>query len=728
MVHAFPRGVAAAAFACAAVAAAAQSTADAPAHRETVRVEAETQPDFGTPTPKSARARPESVVAIVLDPLVPDAAAKTLRPTVLGVPQQIGIARPVPALEDPSVAHANLQWEPLPEGGWIAAVSITSPEAMAMRLGIEAASLPDGTVLRFHGPNDPRVHEVGVEEVRRSVARNLAAGVEPGEARTFWSPVVEDASLVMEVVLPRGATPQSARIAAPIASHLVASARNGFAVPKAAAACEIDVMCHIDGWQAQSNAVARIVYTVGGGTYVCSGTMLADQDPSTFIPYFHTANHCIDTQAAASSIQSYWFYRSTACDSGLRGPYRTLTGGATLLYASPETDTAFVRLNGTPPAGAGYSGWFVGATPSPGTDVTALHHPTGDLQKISFGDIHAYWTCAATSEGKFICDGAPAASSTFYGVRWRRGITEKGSSGSGIFLDNGRYLIGQLYGGSTSCTESGNEFYGRFDVAWNAGIRQWLGAPSSGPTAPAIAPTRNYSDLWWNPSESGWGLAITQHPGDAVFAAWYIYDGAGRPLWVAMPGGRWTSPTVFTGDLYATTGPDGLGAFDPSRVVNSRIGVATLDFAAADRATLTYTAYGITESRAVQRQLFGAPGSTAPGQFGDMWWNPSESGWGLSISQQHGALFVVWYTYRADGTPAWYVMPDGRWSGGTWAGTLYRTTYAPTPFMGRRFDPGAVTPVPVGTMSIAFSGTNAATMRYTVDGVSGTKAISRQVF
>ena len=258
-------------------------------------------------------------------------------------------------------------------------------------------------------------------------------------------------------------------------------------------------------------------------------------------------------------------------------------------------------------------------------------------------------------------------------------------------------------------------------------LRHWAAAALFASAAlPASA--GKYSDLWWNPNESGWGLAITQHANNAMFAAWYIYDGAGRPMWVVMPGGRWTSPSVFTGDLFTTTGPDGLGAFDPARVVNSRIGVGTLNFTAADRATLSYTAYGISESRALQRQLFGVPGTVAPGQVGDMWWNPSESGWGLSISQQHGALFVVWYTYRADGTPAWYVMPDGRWSGGTWSGTLYRTTYAPTPFMGRRFDAAAVAPVPVGTMSLAFSGSNAATMRYAVGGVSGAKAISRQPF
>ena len=68
--------------------------------------------------------------------------------------------------------------------------------------------------------------------------------------------------------------------------------------------------------------MARLVYTTDGASYVCSGTLIADRDHSTFIPYFLTANHCVNTQTVASTIQTYWFYRSTACNSGTRGDYR----------------------------------------------------------------------------------------------------------------------------------------------------------------------------------------------------------------------------------------------------------------------------------------------------------------------------------------------------------------------------------------------------------------------
>jgi hypothetical protein len=67
------------------------------------------------------------------------------------------------------------------------------------------------------------------------------------------------------------------------------------------------------------------------------------------------------------------------------------------------------------------------------------------------------------------------------------------------------------------------------------------------PAAAQSIPAANYSDIWWNPSESGWGVTFTQHPtSNQVFAVWYTYDprapdaaspGNFKPLWLVMPGG-----------------------------------------------------------------------------------------------------------------------------------------------------------------------------------------------
>src|SRR5262249_36196888 len=50
---------------------------------------------------------------------------------------------------------------------------------------------------------------------------------------------------------------------------------------------------------------------------------------------------------------------------------------------------------------------------------------------------------------------------------------------------------------------------------------------------------------------------------------------------------------------------------------------------------------------------------TAPSYEG-LWWNASESGWGVSVAHQGDTLFVVWYTYDHDGAPTWFFMSDAR--------------------------------------------------------------------
>ena len=169
--------------------------------------------------------------------------------------------------------------------------------------------------------------------------------------------------------------------------------------------------------------------------------------------------------------------------------FRALAPGATLLYASAATDTSLMRLSSTPPEGTGFAGWNVSAGTPAGISVTGIHHPKGDYTRISFGSIKAYSVCSPSGDESFTCSGAGSGNSTFYAIGWSSGVTEQGSSGSGLFLDNGKYLVGQLYGGTNSATDAcaagGTDWFGRFDVAYNNGnLGQWLagtGNPTSGP-------------------------------------------------------------------------------------------------------------------------------------------------------------------------------------------------------------------------------------------------------
>jgi hypothetical protein len=83
----------------------------------------------------------------------------------------------------------------------------------------------------------------------------------------------------------------------------------------------------------------------------------------------------------------------------------------------------------------------------------------------------------------------------------------------------------------------------------------------------------NYSDIWWNPLESGWGVTIADHETN-VFGVLYVYRSDGRPVWFTIPGGTFSQGRrIFQGDVYVTSGPSYTHAtFDASLVTASKVG------------------------------------------------------------------------------------------------------------------------------------------------------------
>lgn len=124
-----------------------------------------------------------------------------------------------------------------------------------------------------------------------------------------------------------------------------------------------------------------------------------------------------------------------------------------------------------------------------------------------------------------------------------------------------------------------------------------------GSTPPAI----DYTDLWWNPNESGWGLGITQQFG-VMFLTWFVYQDTGRPIWyVASNCAVKGDGNGCSGTLYRTSGPPGPGVnstFDPSQVDVTPVGTIDVTFTDANNGVITYTVDNVPGSKAVTRQLF----------------------------------------------------------------------------------------------------------------------------
>lgn len=438
------------------------------------RVESRVQPADAVQDMVRTKALPADLKQLVPSRIVLDALLRVERPVQAIGGRLVGVARDLLPTKTGQETRKQLQWQRSAAGASVAALSFRAEGAYGLRLGVVVRSLPGGAVLRIYDPDRPAVaYVVSGQEVLQRIQANLDAGDRGDAARTWWSPDLGAPETTLEIELPAGTPPSALDIAVPRLSHIL----EDLSLPEAAdqpqakigesQPCHLDATCY-DAYAHQRDAVARMLFTIDGSSYRCTGTLLNDRDGSG-TPYFLTANHCIPTQTVASTLQTDWFYRSPTCYSRqLSSASVTRYNGATLLYASADMDMAFMRLVDTPPAGVSFAGWD--ASPQvPGAAVVGLHHPRGDLQKISFGGLDGNTNCTAGTGTAINCSGN---SGNFYRVKWSQGTTERGSSGSAIFKDN--LVIATLYGGSAVCSTTSPDYYGRFDVAFNAALKRWL--------------------------------------------------------------------------------------------------------------------------------------------------------------------------------------------------------------------------------------------------------------
>ncbi len=233
-----------------------------------------------------------------------------------------------------------------------------------------------------------------------------------------------------------------------------------------------------------------------------------------------------------------------------------------------------------------------------------------------------------------------------------------------------------------------------------------------------------YQDQWWaGPAENGWGGSVFQH-GERIFAAFFHYDGAGRPVWSVLNAALDAARTRVSGPLHSATGSP-FYAYDPSRFQVTTVGQATLSFLDSERATLDFTlSGGVAARKNLVRQPIGPPvADPMPPRTGLYYGGPARTGFGVSVVQRYDALFVVWFTYDAAGSPTWYVAPAGSWKdGATWTGKAYRTTGAPW----AAYDAAALEVEAAGSLTLRFTGADTAVLEYAIDGRTGTESVVRQ--
>ncbi|MBN2227463.1 MAG: trypsin-like peptidase domain-containing protein [candidate division Zixibacteria bacterium] len=353
-------------------------------------------------------------------------------------------------------------WEELPDGSGLWRLKISSPGAYSINLLFDDFHIPENARLFIY--NEDGSHVIGAFTRRNNK--------EHGQFAT--APVRGD-TIVLEYYEPadiRG-------LGNITISRVVHAYRNlfDFTVAKdimeygESGACNNNINCpEGEPWQDQKRSVAMII--TSGGSRICTGALVnnARQDQA---PLFLTANHCLGSE---ESWVFMFNYESPTCDNADGPDYYTVQG-SDLLATYYTSDFALLELDEQPPDSyqVYFSGWSA-VDIAPESSV-CIHHPSGDIKKISFD----YDSATATP---YL--GTSTGTSHWRIGQWEDGTTEPGSSGSPLF-DQHQRIIGQLHGGYASCNNpTASDWYGRVAMSWEGGgtsdsrLKDWLDPDNTG--------------------------------------------------------------------------------------------------------------------------------------------------------------------------------------------------------------------------------------------------------
>lgn len=232
--------------------------------------------------------------------------------------------------------------------------------------------------------------------------------------------------------------------------------------------CQVNVNCpEGNDWQIEKKAVAKLIIQ---GSHLGSGSLINTTDLSEK-PFLLTANHCISCVKKDATENAdldytcfYWNYETLGCDnSSILQNYSTL--GATVVANNSYSDFALLRLTEDPKELSNYTPYYLGwdCSGEAGNPGVCIHHPNGDLKKIS--------TVASQPISTNYLSNTELSNGNHWKVTWKatttyHGTTEGGSSGSPL-LTAAHKVIGQLHGGYSSCSNLNEpDWYGKFNVSW----------------------------------------------------------------------------------------------------------------------------------------------------------------------------------------------------------------------------------------------------------------------
>ncbi len=355
-------------------------------------------------------------------------------------------------------------WQNLANGGKIWQLSLTCANALTINLTLDNVVIPEGNEMYVFNPSKSFI--LGKFSKKHLYEGQLGTELVPGETAIIEYYVAPE-NIDTEKSLTINTVTHGYRTAEEFQEKAFGSSGS----------CNMNSICP-DGVPI-TNAIRATMMLVSGSNGFCTGSMI-NNTANDGTPYVLTANHCYSNPAS-------WIFRfnwaSATCANPGGSPSFQSISGAILRSRRTPSDFCLVEItggliNGTVPLAFNtyFPGWDNSDTPP--SSAHCVHHPRGDIKKISFDD-----NALSSANGM----GSSEANSQWQVVWDRNTTTEPGSSGSPLFDQNGR-IIGQLWGGGASCGNlSAPDYYGKVSYSWN----------------PSGSNQTNQLKFWLDPSNTG---------------------------------------------------------------------------------------------------------------------------------------------------------------------------------------------------------------------------------
>ncbi|MDP4711737.1 MAG: hypothetical protein NWS63_11115 [Saprospiraceae bacterium] len=376
------------------------------------------------------------------------------------------VALPIPVDIDPNNAGV---WEVLPNGDRVWQLEISSPGAAGLALLFDQFFLPKGASLTFFN------REKGVFLPVFDENFNNAAG------KFITGFLVADRG-VLQYRVPSSAQDQTQlhlfRVDYAFKSPGTPSVAVNFGF-NASWPCHIDVSCPEGGtWAREKQGICRVLMVLEEGTGFCSGNLL-NNTAKDGTPYVLTGFHCQDGYTPLYDMWRFDFnYEGATCGQLTKEPTLNSMTGCAFRAGKRESDFLLIEINDPVPSRFKpyFNGWDRNEfAPTEGVNI---HHPVGDVKKISFlnnpariFNLPIKWDNDVTTPAGF-----------HFEMDYNQGTFQLGSSGSSLFNDD-KLVIGQLHGGfQDSClfNENARAYFARLAVSWDNGetpdtrLMDWL--------------------------------------------------------------------------------------------------------------------------------------------------------------------------------------------------------------------------------------------------------------